>query len=203
MIPLENLVQVVPSLAGEELTRCLEHVQSLPFAGSSLTSDGGAATTRPQQARTSSSCLLEEAHPVTQLLHERLNRSVAIYAERLKAQHPAFDGHPLPGAHGVHSWREPLQVLRYHPGERYVFHHDCDFDRNREAYHRVLTAILYLNNDFEGGETAFSGGRIKPEPGQALVFPSNWCFPHAGCRVISGIKYAVVTWYHALPPQGA
>ena len=29
-----------------------------------------------------------------------------------------------------------------------------------------------------------------------LFFPSNWCFPHSGQKVLSGKKRVAVTWYY-------
>ena len=37
---------------------------------------------------------------------------------------------------------------------------------------------------------------LKPEPGHAIMFPSNWCYPHSGQEVISGKKRIAVTWYY-------
>ena len=189
------LIRLIETLAPEELQVVLEHVRGLPFTPSTLANAADPQAASP--ARTSGSHLLEEAHPITQLLHARLNACVAAYARELAALHPAFDGPPLPGGQGVHSWREPLQVLRYRPGQRYVFHHDCDVNPASSAYHRVITAILYLNDSFSGGETEFVGELVRPRPGHAVVFPSNWCFPHSGREVRSGEKYVVVTWFHA------
>ena len=56
--------------------------------------------------------------------------------------------------------------------------------------------ILILTNDFKGGGTSFPHITYKPEPGYALIFPSNWCYPHAGELVTEGIKRVAVTWYY-------
>lgn len=200
-----ELIRVVPVLDGQEQQQLLAFVQQQPFASSTVFGPGGEAMDQ-HPARTSSSVLLDEQHASTQLLHERLNQAVLHYALQLQQLHPAYYGWPLPGAPGVQSWREPLQALRYQPGERYTYHQDCHFSASNPASKRVLSVVLYLNADFSGGETEFAGRRIKPSPGEAVMFPSNWCFPHAGCEVFSGTKYALVTWYHAhdlMPTTGA
>ena len=48
------------------------------------------------------------------------------------------------------------------------------------------------------GLTAFAcpASDLIPKPGYALIFPSNWCYPHAGEPVESGIKRVAVTWYY-------
>jgi hypothetical protein len=190
-----DLIRVIEALGQEELLRVLSYVKNLDFERSVLAAGGDAEGVG--QARTSSSCLLPEEHEITMLLHDRINESVATYAAMLRQLHPALYGFPVPGAPGVRSWREQLQVLRYRPGERYLFHFDCDVNTASQAYHRVLTSILYLNEDFIGGETEFIDRLVAPKSGHVLLFPSNWCFPHCGREVVSGEKYVVVTWYHA------
>ena len=94
---------------------------------------------------------------------------------------------------------EPLQMLRYEPGQEYREHLDFLEDPNR----RVLTALIYLNDDYEGGETAFTkiGLKVKGRTGDALVFkslgpdgnadPLSW---HAGLPVLRGTKYLASRW---------
>ena len=62
---------------------------------------------------------------------------------------------------------------------------------------RLLTAILYLNDDFEGGELALpqQGLVYKPRAGSLIVFPSDFCFPHASHPLTRGTKYSLVTWF--------
>ena len=70
---------------------------------------------------------------------------------------------------------------------------------------RVLTALIYLNDDYEGGETSFTsiGLNVKGRTGDVLVFrsqgpdgnvePLSW---HAGLPVIRGTKYLASRWIH-------
>jgi prolyl 4-hydroxylase len=52
----------------------------------------------------------------------------------------------------------------------------------------LLTLMVYLNDDFEGGETEFpeQGETIVPRAGTALLF--QHMLLHAGKRVRSGVK---------------
>jgi len=61
---------------------------------------------------------------------------------------------------------------------------------------RSISALCYLNSDYEGGEIEFVnfGVKIKPESGMMILFPSNYAYMHIAHPVISGIKYALVTW---------
>jgi hypothetical protein len=56
--------------------------------------------------------------------------------------------------------------------------------------------LIYLNDDYEGGEIRFGNWNftVKPESGMLLAFPSDWRYLHAALPTRSGIRYVVVTW---------
>ena len=94
---------------------------------------------------------------------------------------------------------EPLQILRYRPGQEYRPHHDWLNDPNP----RVQTALLYLNDDYSGGETAFvrTGLKVRGRRGDVLLFrsegPDGGLDPlseHAGLPVTAGTKYLASRW---------
>jgi prolyl 4-hydroxylase len=106
---------------------------------------------------------------------------------------------------------EPLQVVKYDPGGFYNDHHDacCDNDSKctdfiKNGGQRVLTILIYLNDDFEGGATKFStiGKDIKPSKYGGVIFRpladnSDQCHPlalHKGTPVTSGTKYICNLW---------
>ena len=45
---------------------------------------------------------------------------------------------------------------------------------------RILCLMVYLNDDFEEGETHFSlfGTSVKPKQGRLLIFPTMWTYLH-------------------------
>jgi predicted 2-oxoglutarate/Fe(II)-dependent dioxygenase YbiX len=88
-------------------------------------------------------------------------------------------------------YHEPYNMLRYRGGQEYKAHAD-----GSTIDGRTVSAIVYLNNEYEGGEVEFVnyGIKIKPEPGMLLLFPSNYAYRHIAHPVISGTKYAIVTW---------
>ena len=57
-----------------------------------------------------------------------------------------------------------------------------------------VSALLYLNDDYEGGEFVVAKKEIKPNKGSAIIFPSNFMYPHQAKKVISGIRWSVVAW---------
>lgn len=95
---------------------------------------------------------------------------------------------------------EPLQVLNYSPGQEYRRHSDAIAG---ESNQRILTALIYLNDDFDGGATEFPELNLilKGCVGDLLVFRNadadNRPHPqthHLGAPVISGCKWLASRW---------
>tara|TARA_B110000091_G_C13694110_1_gene423401 strand:- start:176 stop:670 length:495 start_codon:yes stop_codon:yes gene_type:complete len=106
---------------------------------------------------------------------------------------------------------EKVQVVKYDPNGYYKPHYDASCDDRKECVEfeknggqRVLTMIIYLNDDYEGGHTHFPrlDAKYKLASCDALLFYSleqngNKCHPlslHAGTPVISGNKYIANIW---------
>ena len=97
---------------------------------------------------------------------------------------------------------EPLQILRYRPGQEYRPHLDLLVDENP----RILTALVYLNEDYAGGETEFvkTGPPGAGPEGRRARLRSRCrdggmrCAIRA-CRtpVTSGTKYLASRWIRA------
>jgi predicted 2-oxoglutarate/Fe(II)-dependent dioxygenase YbiX len=99
---------------------------------------------------------------------------------------------PYAQKYGVEElYHEHYSMLRYRGGQHYKAHSDGVTSTGRS-----ISAIVYLNNNYEGGEVEFVnfGVKIKPEPGMLLLFPSNYAYSHIAHPVTSGTKYAIVTW---------
>jgi prolyl 4-hydroxylase len=106
---------------------------------------------------------------------------------------------------------EPLLILRYQPGQEYRPHLDA---LPGLANQRIMTALVYLNDSYLGGETQFTrlGLKVKGRKGDVLVFRNTQAdgspdpiSEHAGLPVASGIKYLASRWIRAtdhLPDSG-
>jgi len=111
---------------------------------------------------------------------------------------------------------EDLQVVEYLPGGFYNEHHDGCCDNNdhcrdfaKKSGQRVLTILVYLNDDFEDGETSFPnlGISVKANKYGGVVFRpleegGNRCHPsalHKGTQVTSGVKYICNIWVRERP----
>lgn len=89
---------------------------------------------------------------------------------------------------------ENVNVNRYLPGEQYHVHADAGHKSMR-----VISALVYLNDDFSGGETDFVhfGERITPKAGRLVIFPSNYAYAHAALPPTNGVKYSAAFWTNA------
>jgi hypothetical protein len=65
-----------------------------------------------------------------------------------------------------------------------------------ESLHRTLLWTLYLNDDFEAGETEFFHQRTKvvPRTGSLLIAPAGFTHTHRGNRPVGGNKYIATSW---------
>jgi|TARA_R110002012_G_scaffold151675_1_gene311629 hypothetical protein len=60
-------------------------------------------------------------------------------------------------------------------------------------YH-TYTSILYLNDDYEGGETLVGTKVIRPKKGKIVLFKGNK-IKHQVLKIKSGKRYTNPTWY--------
>ena len=112
----------------------------------------------------------------------------------LKPHMPAtFRGRDLVGIN------ERVRFYRYDPGQKFDWHQDGYYERDNGERSR-FTFMVYLNDDFEGGNTSFCdvfSGRSFPDfeveakKGSALVFFHP--VTHRGDEVVSGRKYVIRT----------
>ena len=107
----------------------------------------------------------------------------------------AFDGTSfVPDRHG---W-EQFRIKKYNKsGDQFKEHVDIGDTSSSKRY---LAFLLYLNDNFSGGETEFTtcGLTIQPKTGTVVVFPPTWNFPHQGNKVTSGEKYILSTYLNYL-----
>ena len=95
-----------------------------------------------------------------------------------------------------------IEALKYEEGGFFKIHHDHHY-----LAPRTLSMILFLNNDYEGGELIFDGlGKdadgedivyYPKTPGTIVFFPSFLI--HGVKPVTKGQRYSIVTWFHGPP----
>ena len=98
---------------------------------------------------------------------------------------------------------EPLLILRYRPGQEYRRHFDALPGLENQ---RVRTALVYLNDNYSGGETEFPQAslKVRGRRGDAIVFQNTLddgradpMSEHAGLPVVEGVKYLASRWIRA------
>ena len=88
------------------------------------------------------------------------------------------------------------------PGDSHIPH----ADKERREHGRWLpnhtpqrdyTGLVYLNDNFTGGELVFPDRDVViiPKPGLFVGFPSNHKFVHAVPNVLSGKRYSLPVWF--------
>jgi prolyl 4-hydroxylase len=108
-----------------------------------------------------------------------------------------------------------MQGQRYQQGQEYKAHHDFfhvgkgHWQQVREfGGQRTWTAMVFLNEPKEGGETDFPllGIALKPQTGTMAVWNNmdvhghpNMKTLHAGTPVRKGIKHVITKWYRQEP----
>lgn len=91
------------------------------------------------------------------------------------------------------SHMEKISMLEYLAGDGFYKPH-LDFGPDTP---RTISAILYLNDVEEGGETYFDQFDIAvtPKAGRLVLFPATFPYTHEARNSLSGNKYVLVTWF--------
>ncbi len=142
--------------------------------------------------------------PQGQVLHRGLrnnqrvmlkNEEIALWLWRRAREFvpQEYDGRPAVGVN------ELLRFYRYDTGGQFDWHQDFPFEREN-GEQSYLTFMIYLNDDFEGGQTLFEDSysdcsfddlQVTPKQGMALFFEHET--HHKGELVTEGRKYVLRT----------
>lgn len=178
-----DLFLVPEFLDSKECKRLIRTIESR-IQPSTLFTDGQVRT-----GRTSSTHFFADAAPETTALGKKIDEVLGI--DRRHA--------------------ETIQGQRYRVGEEYRYHRDY-FQENRPHWQverrrggqRSWTAMVYLNEVEEGGETDFPRLDlcVTPEPGLLIAWNNmdhkgrpNTNTRHAALPVVAGEKYVITQWY--------
>jgi len=103
---------------------------------------------------------------------------------------------------------EKPSVLKYQTGGRYNAHSDSEYWSEQDhqwirSLERDYSILLYLNDGFEGGALYFPNFnfRLAPKRGMLVAFPSDHRYLHAAEPLMSGVRFAVVSWAKAKTPK--
>jgi hypothetical protein len=99
------------------------------------------------------------------------------------------------GSEGIwkpHRINECFKFSKYSQEEKFNYHRDGIYCPTEDEC-SIFTVLIYLNENFKGGETVFKDTKefIEPKMGYVLVFPGH--VHHKGNEVSEGVKYIVKT----------
>lgn len=88
------------------------------------------------------------------------------------------------------SYFEAINIVRYGKGEYFKVHSD-----DGDPYRCTVSAVGYVNDDYEGGELWFPifDLKYKPVAGDMVLFPSTYAYAHSSEPITDdGVKYSFV-----------
>jgi predicted 2-oxoglutarate/Fe(II)-dependent dioxygenase YbiX len=156
----------------------------IKFIGSTVINEHGEQSVK-SQGRTSSEIVVSqhEDNEYFKKFNDEceniINACLASYSEEMMISYDTFNV-------------EGFYLLKYNVGEYFGSHYDCHSTNKRS-----IAVLIYLNDDYEGGELEFVhfNLKIKPKAGTVILFPPNYPYRHVANAVTKGEKYAAVTWY--------
>ena len=121
----------------------------------------------------------------TRVMLDREDWAAALWERVSLLDLPWFEGRRPLGLN------ERFRFYRYTSGQFFAPHYDGFFRRSGEM--SFYTVLLFLNDGFSGGETAFPmlDVEVVPEAGMGLFFYHDLL--HQGCPVNTGQKYVLRT----------
>lgn len=85
-------------------------------------------------------------------------------------------------------------IVKWTKGKSLGIHAD---DINEFSSNNHIATLIYLNNDYSGGEITFPEHDllIKPNLGDLIIFPGNINYMHEVKEIQSGIRYTSPNWF--------
>ena len=88
-----------------------------------------------------------------------------------------------------------FRLNKYEKGGYMSLHSDNIHHSHGQQYgFRQATVLLFLNDNFKGGEFVVSELQLNIKKGDAIIFPSNFMFPHEVKKVTQGTRWSIVSW---------
>ena len=88
-----------------------------------------------------------------------------------------------------------FRINRYSSGGFMSEHIDNIHHSHGQQYgYPHLSVLLFLNEDYKGGEFVVADNEYKTSKGSAIIFPSNFMFPHKVNNIEYGTRWSVISW---------
>ena len=153
-------------------------------------------------SRTSNEMTVPLDAPIDLLISSRINRYFAQYHWDLSKMYDReWENNqdkdvPENTLRGFVYEDEGYSIVKYDSGKGYFDWHHDRLDDDRKASQRVFSCLIYLNDNFDEGETDFYWHKVVPETGKILFFPSDHHWIHKGRKPLNGDKYIITTWLY-------
>ena len=102
------------------------------------------------------------------------------FGDKIRIQHHRKGGFTPRHIDNSISQNPPKQKIPYHPYERFL-----------EAGNANISAVLYLNDNYKGGEFYILDKEYYAEKGSIIVFPSGFMYPHGVRKVTEGERWSI------------
>ena len=79
-----------------------------------------------------------------------------------------------------------LEIVKWPVKSHMMFHKDVDTD--------ILASILYLNDNYKGGQTGFESVQVEPKMGRLMIFSNSYYF-HRVKEVRGSPRYTFASWF--------
>jgi len=96
-------------------------------------------------------------------------------------------------------YSDTIQLVKWEGGQPMQPHADAEHPDGsaHTTPHRAFAALVYLNDDYEGGLIYFPRQQIqiKPRSGLLLCFRGDLAHMHGVTEVTRGVRYTMPSWY--------
>ncbi len=95
-------------------------------------------------------------------------------------------------------YSDTLQIVRWFPGMEQPPHADDMTNTDIPGFeHRVFGSIIYLNDDYEGGQTYYPNYKISitPQAGKLAVHPGDPEHLHGVTKIEGGMRYTIASFW--------
>ena len=88
-----------------------------------------------------------------------------------------------------------FRISKYSTGGFMSKHIDLIHHSHGQQYgYPQVTVLLFLNSDYDGGQIWIANNLYQTTEGSAIVFPSNFMYPHEVLKIIKGTRYSATCW---------
>ena len=176
MLKLDDYIKIFPNVLDTQFCENIINNKKYKFTKASIIPGSGDPKSR--------NCYITKiVGEDDDIIYRAVTKTLNKYFEILTQLEPCSAGLDVRGDTGY-------DFLKYETGGFYKQHLDDGTDTTRR-----ISITLLLNEEYEGGEFQFFGDyKVTGKTGSAIIFPSNFCYPHEILPIKSGTRYSIITW---------